>query len=417
MKVLWCTHSLAGYRKDRNGYNGSGWITSLSEEVKKNCSIEIAIVFFETSERKPSVIDDIKYYPILHRKLKINEKVKFALGNLTSWSRVENEELEFVKKVVDDYRPDVIHVWGTETNMGLITKYTSIPVIIHLQGLMEPYLNSLLPPSYSYKDFLLQSGNSPKAIFRNFLTYRSWQYKADREFRIMSQCKNYFGRTHWDKSYCDLYSHDVTYLYCSEMLRPEFYLAKKWSNKNKENSIFTIISTISPPLYKGADLILKTASCLKKSGIANFKWLIIGTNDIRSIERHTSINAADVNVQVIGVKRANQIVELQQISDIYFHPSYIDNSPNSVCEAQLLGLPVIATNAGGVSSLIENAKTGFLVPTNEPHVAASIIKDIYLGMIDTSIISKQAIEAASIRHNKNQIIDSIINGYNKLICI
>jgi len=63
----------------------------------------------------------------------------------------------------------------------------------------------------------------------------------------------------------------------------------------------------------------------------------------------------------LGSLEVNEMVEAMKISRFMVHPSYIDNSPNSICEAQILGLPVVATNVGGVESLIENGKTGLLI--------------------------------------------------------
>ena len=63
----------------------------------------------------------------------------------------------------------------------------------------------------------------------------------------------------------------------------------------------------------------------------------------------------------------------------YVHPSYIDNSPNSVCEAQVLGVPVVATDVGGVPSIVENGKTGWLVPANDPVATASRLSGLASG--------------------------------------
>ena len=47
-------------------------------------------------------------------------------------------------------------------------------------------------------------------------------------------------------------------------------------------------------------------------------------------------------------------------SDIFVSASHIENSPNNVAEAMILGMPCIATFAGGTSSYIEDNKNGIL---------------------------------------------------------
>lgn len=45
MKILWCTHSLAGFKPEVGGYYGCGWITSLLEQFANLDGIEIGIAF------------------------------------------------------------------------------------------------------------------------------------------------------------------------------------------------------------------------------------------------------------------------------------------------------------------------------------------------------------------------------------
>ena len=102
-------------------------------------------------------------------------------------------------------------------------------------------------------------------------------------------------------------------------------------------------------------------------------------------------------------------------STVYVHPSYIDNSPNSICEAQLQGIPVIACNVGGVSSLIEHGKSGILVPANDPTLAASHIYSLYLDQNKNLKLGQKAKEIASVRHNRGRIVDELINTYLQIL--
>ena len=70
----------------------------------------------------------------------------------------------------------------------------------------------------------------------------------------------------------------------------------------------------------------------------------------------------DSGVVLLGTKNSSEITKLMSSADLYIHCSYVDNSPNSVCEAQMLSLPIIACNVGGVSSIVKDNMTGTLVP-------------------------------------------------------
>lgn len=102
-------------------------------------------------------------------------------------------------------------------------------------------------------------------------------------------------------------------------------------------------------------------------------------------------------------------------SSVYVHPSYIDNSPNSLCEAQMLGLPVIATNVGGVSTLISNGETGFLVPANAPYELAYLIKQLQQSQDLQTTIARKGAAAAALRHDRDTIAKALLSTYETIV--
>ena len=73
---------------------------------------------------------------------------------------------------------------------------------------------------------------------------------------------------------------------------------------------------------------------------------------LKFYEKELNLNHKKLGIKCIGFKNEQELKNLISTSDLFIHPSYIDNSPNSICEAQILGLPVIACNVGGISSII-----------------------------------------------------------------
>ncbi len=68
-------------------------------------------------------------------------------------------------------------------------------------------------------------------------------------------------------------------------------------------------------------------------------------------------------------------VELSKEFDVFINTTNFDNTPVSVIEAMALGLPVVSTNVGGLPYLIDQDKTGILVPPdNEQAFVQAIIK-------------------------------------------
>ena len=62
---------------------------------------------------------------------------------------------------------------------------------------------------------------------------------------------------------------------------------------------------------------------------------------------------------------------------VFVISSYIENSPNSLCEAMQVGLPCVATYAGGIPSLVRNGSTGLLFPPGDAPLLAEAIARLF----------------------------------------
>lgn len=407
MKVLWFVQENFDPSKEKGGYNGVGWISSLRNEIVKKEEIDLALAFF-SNERKQGIANGVRFYsmhkPILSllKKVRFRLKKEYAKEEVFLWPNFRAEML----KVIDDFKPDIIQIFGSENKYGLVASVTKIPIVLHIQGIVRPYLNAYLPPFFSWDKSLRLATVLQKTQKEN------WESLECCEKEVFKHVKNYIGRTLWDKRIIQVLSPDCNYYWGSEILRDTFYDS---SVKRSIPQKLTIVSTISIPLYKGYDMILKTASLLKEYYHIDFEWKVIGNVQPSLVEKSIGINHQDVNVTLLGVLNAEQLKHELLNSTLYFHPSYIDNSPNSVCEAQMLGVSCVGTNVGGVSSIIEDGKTGFLVPANDPIQATFLIKQIF----DDSTLNLQvginAQEIARKRHDKLDIVNSLIQLYHNLI--
>lgn len=408
MRILWFTNTPSRYA-DFGGYNGGGWIYSLEEELSKRKDVELGIAFFMSKQPKKVLKNNVTYYPINNSFTgSVINKVK---ASLISRRYMEKKWLKSFLEVVHDYNPQIIEVFGSEQSFGQIAQYISIPVVLHIQGILTPIYNAFLPPFISLHNYLFED-MLPWHIYKRYRNISGFKYNAIREINIIKSVHYFIGRTNWDKEIVKLYNSTAKYFYGGEILRDVFYnpIDRK-TFKDK----FVLVSTLSDPLYKGYDIVLKTAKLLKENNICNFEWHIFGNINPRFIERKIKIKHEDVNVLFMGVATPEVLSQELSKATAYLHLTYIDNSPNSVCEAQILGVPVIATNVGGIPSLVENGKTGFLVPSNDPFQAAAIIAKLVRDVELRKFIGQKASEVAVSRHNKPEIVDSLIKTYIKII--
>lgn len=410
MRVLWFTNTPSCYAsKGGSIYNGGGWISSLEQEIVKREDIELAVSFFMDEQPMKVYRGRTTYYPIPRRKKKIFDTIRI----LMSQKRVETNTWGFYEHlfldVVNDFNPDVIQVFGSEKQFGLVGRVTKIPVVLHIQGILTLYQDAFLPPFFSWSGWIKQSWN-PIKILKAIKGKREWELSVYREKEILCNIFHYIGRTNWDFRAVKLFNPYADYYFGSEILRPEFYENVKRVNPEK----LIIVTTISSPPYKGFDLVLNTANILKNMIGLDFEWLCFGNITHNYIEHHIKVCHKDVNVRLMGVATAKEICDIMVNATLYVHTSYIDNSPNSLCESQMIGLPSVVTAVGGVPSLVDDGETGYLVPSNDPYQMAYLIQELYLNREKNMKMGIAAKNVAQKRHSKEKIIRELLKVYNSI---
>lgn len=94
-------------------------------------------------------------------------------------------------------------------------------------------------------------------------------------------------------------------------------------------------------------------------------------NEIKALVEKLGLSGA---VRFAGFLDLEKKMEEFSAADIYINTNRIDNMPVSVVEARALGLPVVATDVGGLPYLIENGENGFLVPSEDVDAMVKSIK-------------------------------------------
>lgn len=400
MKVLWFSPTPSLFNPKTNSHNGGGWVASLERIMQQEPSIQLGVAFEFPSNSEKYQKTKATYYTIDSRR-----GLKFS-------KVAEQQKLRRCLYIIKDFNPDIIQIFGSETYFGRICEYTRIPVIIHMQGSMPPYLNALFPQAMNKSDFIFTRGLSLKNRFIGLRSESSFYRRSMIEIQTLKNCNYFMGRTEWDKNLIKLFHPSAKYYHVEEALRDSFIKGDtKWEYPSMNSFGYQLISVISDPWYKGFDLILKTAKLLKEQLNINFEWKVYGFKLYKFFEHKYGIKSADVDVKIMGTASKEQLVNALCSSSCYIHPSYIDNSPNSVCEAQILGVPVIATNVGGISSIVSDGRTGLLIPSNDPFTLSVDIMKVISDKELSEKLSAEEIEIAEKRHNPESIKKSIINTY------
>lgn len=235
------------------------------------------------------------------------------------------------------------------------------------------------------------------------------------ERRVMKANRYFMGRTAWDRNIVRYYADDAVYFHVPELMKPGILeAAGRWRYKNTGKLRLLTISSADD--RKGNEIILRTGLLLKNLIGLDFCWRVAGAREFFPFfENRTGIRCADARVELLGPIGQDQIVRELVEADLFIHPSIMDNSPNSVCEAQLVGCPVIASNVGGTPQIVEDGKTGFLYPYNEPHTLAFLIAGLYGKEALLTDLSRRETAMAAERHDPAKIADLQVRVYEEIL--
>jgi len=390
------------------------WVDALLGELVKCESITIALAV-------PVNNDDVQ-------KIQKNGITIFGLPNPEEKSifnkaykrltrATENIKINsYIIQVINDFEPDIIQIFGSENPFGLIVKQQKIPVIIHIQGFSFVCLGKWFTGISKWEQFRYASLKDLLLMRGSYHDYFTFRKKVETEAIIIKNCNYFMGRTNFDKRIVSFISPGSKYFHCEEIIRKVFF-EKQW-NFTLQNEI-TCVSILKGTTYKGIDLLVEALLILKKYSKLSFKFKICGVSEdeeiIKIIKKKFKKEINFINIEFLGKLTADDLVKQLCNSNFYVHPSYIENSPNSICEAMALGMPIIASNVGGVSTMIEDEVEGILVQEGEPYSLAGAIVSLTNDYEKAKQLGCNARIKALKRHEPNDILKNLQNIYETII--
>jgi glycosyltransferase involved in cell wall biosynthesis len=390
-------------------------LKSLDKILSKHVELHVAFEY-------PRYIEDFEHKGIYFHPITPNSELKskfVILRSLIFDGFIDEQHKEKYISIIKKVNPDIIHIHGTENAFSVILKYDMlIPVVLSIQG------NSTV---YNYKFF----DGLPKSLgsMRNFNSLRSFFMSKPyskvfcqstkgflREQKYFKLHKNIIGRTDWDRRITSILSPGRNYFHNDEVLREEFYL-RQWKFNNQFEEV-VIHSTIGSNYFKGIEVILMASHLLKLNGLRH-KWKIAGISSdeliVKIAKRHLNIGEVDSQIIYLGNLDESELSDQLLNSHIYVMPSHIENSPNNLCEAMILGMPCIATHAGGTSSLITDKEDGLLIQTGDPWSMSGAILELCSDFERAIELGRNARQRAIKRHNKEKIVFDLVQIYSEVL--
>lgn len=424
MKILWLCNvpikRIFLMQNIKNDIKGSGgWLEGLSNQLLQNESLHLIYCYlYETT--KPELIHDknenFEYYQI---PIKRKRTLECSL-NIPEYSK------DF-SKIICNTAPDIIHIWGTEFKSSWVMteickKLNYIDrTIISIQGMVSIYAKHYFNGIDSKWRHIK---TVEEIIHRTTMTcdQKTYKERGILEEKAIQNVHNVIGRTDWDQACTKMFNSQIRYFHCNETLRKSFY-TDKWDYCNcQKHSIY--ISQASYPI-KGFHMFLKAMPAIIKD-YPDTQVYIGGNNRYKSnyikgsgyflylqylIKRYN----LEKTIHFLGTLSEEQVKYAMLNSNVFVSPSNIENSPNSLGEAMLLGVPCITSDVGGVKNMITHEKEGFVYPYNEYYMLAHYVKRVFEMGKEAGQIADTARCHALQTHNPEKNQENLLNIYRKIV--
>lgn len=407
MRVLWFVNMMMPEFSDALGMphvNFGGWMPSLISAIRTYApDIELCVVNV-AAKKATKIVNGVKYVS------------------------VSIKSLDAVSQVIESFKPSVIHFHGTEDVFNLTGKYVKDwdHVVVSIQGIINGYY-----PHYMgglTQEELWPYQNPIRWLMRRGSVRSSAKYwrtcKAVDERKGLVNVKHVLGRTDWDYAWAHYLCSDAVYYQVGELLRPEFYLAERIADNVKQHTIYCS-AALSYPL-KGGHWLLRAVSMLKRKypdvrlRVANAyrcsrQQGLVGRLSQGQYHRYIMhmIDKLGISgcVELLPSLSASEVVRELCTAHVFCLPSLVENSPNSLGEAQLIGCPVVCTSVGGVGSMMRDNEDGLMVPACDPAMLAFAIDRIFSSSCPIGEFVANARERALKRHNPETVVGALIDVY------
>lgn len=388
---------------------GGSWIDSLEKELMKYSEIELGFVYSELAKepKQFSLEDSSTVYYMVPR----DPFSKFDRWSHRFFCKPPSEKpLSGYMQAVEDFKPDVILFFGTESDFSLIVPNLKIPSVIWFQGNLTVYQRMYESGINIWSTLRFES--LKRILMGDTLLHDFYAQKGlvAREKRIFQKGKNFIGRTDWDRRVVSVLAPQANYFHCDEAMRAMFWDHEWKLRKNRQK--FVITTTIRSNLYKGLETIIETSHILNELLDIKVEWRVIGVPEnvvyVRAAARKAGVSVSTANVKLLGARFGVDMVKELLDSDCYVHPSHIENSPNAVQEAMLLGMPVVATNCGGTPCMLEDKLEGVLVQNKDPFAMAGAILEIIRNPEEAERMGANARKRAIVRNNGEKICSDLL---------
>lgn len=416
MRILWVSNVIFPYVAEKLGLAVSasgGWMYDFAESLARRDGVFLGVAAaYDGREFRVFRMHGIDFYLIPM------SRAGFLLGT---------EKAEpHIRLAVEAFHPDILHIHGAEMPLGLqfVSLYPKLPAVLNIQTLLSEVrreqfagmcLSDILP-SVTPREFLALKGPLMRKIYAVL--------REKREQRYLHSVRYVIGSTRWDRAFLSCGHFNGTYFHCPYLFRKEFYQpGYRWDLLRMErHSILT--GQAAEPL-KGLHVLLEAVYYVKRE-VPDVHLYIPGPNLLskhfqsqygyaRYIGRLIRRLSLTDTVVFTGQLDASSMARRIQTANVVVVPSAVELGSSTLCEAMLLGAPVIAAFRGGMTESFEHGQSGFYYDFTQKYLLADYIKSVLLDDSLAQRFSQNARMTAQQRYSEETCVGTLLEVYREML--
>ncbi|MGF1726764.1 glycosyltransferase family 4 protein [Photobacterium nomapromontoriensis] len=296
-------------------------------------------------------------------------------------------------------KPDLVHSITVKPNLfvGLICKYLSIPQVMSVTGLGITF-----------------SSRTIKARISRGIVTTLYRFIAKRKSKYKILFENKDDRTRFLSENIGTEKNLQVIAGAGVNLSEYLYTPKQIK---QEKEIIKILFAARMLWSKGLEQLISAVGLVRNNGVA-LELNVAGIIDTDSCDAIPldKINQWASSNTINWLGQVSDMVTLIQDADIICLPTqYGEGVPRILIEAAAIGRPIITTNVAGCRDIVENNKSGFIVPINDSN---AIAEKINILMHDDKMRYDFGLEARIITEKtfcQNIVIKSTLDIYKELL--
>ena len=382
--------------------------------LERGCEVDI---YAERGDSIDKVHPLVKKYSLLKRTYYIPEIPKNLLVRLIKGiGLISNYALTCPRQLIRSLYPFPL----TDLTISLWLLYSVVPNLKQNYDIIHCQFGTL-----SYRGLAFRQVNSPSAkmvtTFRGYDISCFVKQKGDRVYQQLFRNGDFFLTN------CDFFRNKAIAIGCPpdkiKVIRSgldcdRFKYQPRFLAENEPIQITTTGRLVDK---KGIEYVIKAIAKLIPR-YPNLHYKVIGEGPLRSrfTELIEELKLTE-NVELMGWCNETEIVAILKQTHIFVAPSITaangdEDAPiNVLKEAMAIGLPVVSTYHGGIPELVEDGKSGFLVPERDAAALANKIGYLIEHPERWSDMGSSGREFVLQHYNLQSLNDDLVNVYRSLV--